>query len=177
MRVGIPENIPNEFLIEWAIGHFLKNFSSLETAMTFWITIAIDPLHPVYGHVAVRDTNFMHKVRLVDFLLKKNMSYGADWRSHRKSLVKINDLRNRLAHGAIEFCKGPDDCLDYIELTVPSADGLYFDKRIQFSFHDVNNICIGIYMLTSIFMNHAESHERRINSKRRSPAEEKAQED
>lgn len=167
MRLGAPEGIPKEFLIEWAIGHFFRNFSSLETAMTYWITVAIDPLHPIYGHVAIRDTNFMHKIKLVDFLVKKKMSFNADWKSHRKTLNIINDTRNRLTHGAIEIHKCSIDDIDYIEITMTSADGLYSEERKKYEFWNLNDMCIKIFMLTHVFMNEAESHEKNFNMKRR----------
>jgi hypothetical protein len=118
-----PIGVETKYHSRWAIGEFLFQLSSLETEITEWISSGVRALHPVYMHVIVRDVNFYHKIRIVDFLIKKKMRYEGDWKIDKSFLISISEIRNSIAHGAIENHENG------ISISMPSKDNLIKNKR------------------------------------------------
>jgi hypothetical protein len=159
-----PTGLKSFDLLQWLIGRFVLQFSALETSITNWLTVAIDPLHPVYGHVCLRDVNFMHKVKLAKFMVRKKMTFESDWKSTETKLNNINDLRNQIAHGAIEYDEDVEPLK--FKISMPSRDGLFSDKRKIYNMDEFNDIINEIFLLITIFDASSYYHKTNIVSKR-----------
>lgn len=112
---------PDEFLFEWAIGKFFTDFSELELSICQWLAASLE-IEFEKVLVLTKDANFNQKIDMV-----RNVSARLDDPKKDghliKQLRKVNDFRNRLAHGA--FFRFEDELF----LSMPSKDFLDVDEK------------------------------------------------
>jgi hypothetical protein len=158
---SVPSDLPQRYIAEWLMGSFLFQLSSLESVLTNWLIVALDPYTEHYGYVVLRDENFSHKIKLFRFFVERKMTYSRDFKLDAATLEKISGIRNQFAHGVIEEKE------DMILISMPARDYLNADRKNKYEFEYLLRLINDMSTLCSNFYSDSESHFNNFNKIRR----------